>query len=128
MRLLLDTHCFLWLNGQPEKLGAVSLNACRDPENPLFLSLISLWEIQIKHQLGKLDLKVPWQQMLHVQQAQNDLRILPVSLPHIVQLGQLPMHHGDPFDRMLVAQAQFEGMALVSGDAAMGPYDVEVIW
>jgi PIN domain nuclease of toxin-antitoxin system len=116
MRLLLDTHCFLWLNGQPEKLGAV------------FLSLISLWEIQIKHQLGKLDLKVPWQQMLNVQQAQNDMQILPVSLPYILQLGQLPMHHGDPFDRMLVAQAQFEGMALVTADAAMRPYDVEVIW
>jgi PIN domain nuclease of toxin-antitoxin system len=125
---LLDTHCFLWLNDQPEKLGALALNACRDPENPLSLSLISLWEIQIKHQLGKLDLKVPWQQMLSMQQTRNDLRILPISLAHIEQLDHLPMHHRDPFDRMLIAQAQVEGMALVSADAAMGPYEVDVVW
>lgn len=128
MRLLLDTHCFLWLNDQPEKLGVLALNACQDPENPLSLSLISLWEIQIKHQLGKLDLKVPWQQMLNMQQTRNDLRILPVSLAHIEQLSQLPMHHRDPFDRMLIAQAQVEGMALISGDGAMEPYDLEVVW
>jgi PIN domain nuclease of toxin-antitoxin system len=128
MRLLLDTHCFLWLNDRPERLGPMALSACQDPGNPLYLSLVSLWEIEIKQHLGKLALKAPWRQMLSRQQADNGLRTLPISLSHIEQLAQLPMHHRDPFDRMLIAQARVEGMALVSVDGAMASYDVEVVW
>ena len=128
MRLLLDTHCFLWLNGQPEKIGALALDACQNREHVLYLSLVSLWEIQIKQQLGKLDLDVPWRDMLNVQQAENGLQLLPISLTHIEQLAQLLMHHRDPFDRLLIAQAQSEGMTFVSADSAMAPYAVEVIW
>ena len=86
MRLLLDTHCFLWLNDQPERLGALALTACQNPETPLFLRLVSLWEIQIKQQLGKLDLKASWRRMLSAQVADNGLRTLPISLAHREQL------------------------------------------
>lgn len=128
MKLLLDTHAFLWLNAAPARVGKSAMPACQDRSNALYLSLASLWEIQIKHQLGKLDLKLPWAQMLDAQQQANGLEVLPVSVDHIQALEQLPAHHRDPFDRMLIAQARAEGMTLVSADAAMHPYDVSTLW
>ena len=128
MKLLLDTHTFLWLNDQPEKLGKAAMRECENPDNTLCLSIVSLWEIQIKKQLSKLDLKVPWWEMLHTQERENALTTLAVSVDHVQRLGELPMFHRDPFDRMLVVQAQVEGMTLVSADQSMAPYDVHVLW
>lgn len=79
-------------------------------------------------QLGKLAMELPWRQMLSVQQTQNDLRTLPIGVAHIEQLARLPMHHRDPFDRMLIAQSQVDGMRLVTADGAISPYGVDVIW
>lgn len=118
MRILLDTHAFLWLNTAPKRVGQTAFAACQDPLNALHLSLASLWEIQIKQQIGKLQLMVPWAQMLLTQQQAKGLQPLPLTLDHIQALQELPPHHRAPFDRMLIAQARVEGMTLVTADAA----------
>jgi len=127
VRLLLDTHIFLWLNSEPEKLSATALEACGNPDNHLYLSLISLWEIQIKFQLGKLHLQSSWQKMLEVQRVDNGLQTLSLDENHIRQLSQLAPHHKDPFDRLLIAQAQTEKMPVVSADRVFTAYDVDLI-
>lgn len=128
MRLLLDTHTFLWLLESPEKLSGPALEACKNREHQLLLSVASAWEIQIKSQLGKLTLEVPLAEMIHNQQAANSLQVLAVDLEHVLELGNLPPHHKDPFDRLLVAQARIEGLRLVSSDDDIGQYDVSVLW
>jgi PIN domain nuclease of toxin-antitoxin system len=128
MKLLLDTHTFLWLDGSPEHLSPTALAACEDPINELYLSVVSAWEIQIKHQIKRLQLDVPLEQMIRGQQAANDLRILPVELHHVYALAALPLHHHDPFDRLLIAQAKAEQAWLVSADSQFGPYPVDVLW
>ena len=128
MRLLLDTHTFLWLDGSPERLSPGALAACEDPTNQLYLSVVSAWEIQIKHQIHRLQLDVPLEEMIQGQEAANDLRILPVALHHVYTLRHLPLHHHDPFDRLLIAQAKAEQMRLVSADGQFAPYLVDVMW
>src|ERR671923_1038669 len=93
MRLLLDTHTFLWLDGSPERLSPAALAACEDPTNQLYLSVVSAWEIQIKRQINRLRLDVPLEQMIRGQESANDLRILPVGLRHVYVLDELPLHH-----------------------------------
>ena len=128
MRLLLDTHTFLWLDGNPEQLSPKALAACEDPTNDLYLSVVSAWEIQIKHQINRLQLEVALEEMIQGQQDTNAVNILSVELPHIYTLQQLPLHHNDPFDRLLIAQAKAEQMQLVSADGLFEPYLVDVIW
>jgi PIN domain nuclease of toxin-antitoxin system len=128
MKLLLDTHTFLWLDGSPENLSPTALAACEDPTNELYLSVVSAWEIQIKHQIDRLHLDVPLEQMIRGQQATNDLRLLSVELHHVYALAALPLHHHDPFDRLLIAQAKTEQAWLVSADSQFGPYSVDVLW
>jgi PIN domain nuclease of toxin-antitoxin system len=122
MKLLLDTHTFLWLASCPEKLSHSALTACEDPTNQLCLSVVSAWEIQIKRQIGRLQLDVPLDQMIQAQQSANDLQILPVELRHVYTLDELPLHHNDPFDRLLIAQAKAEDAWLVSTDSQFKPY------
>jgi len=83
MKRLLDTHTSLWLDGSPEHLAPAALAACEDPTNELYLSVVSAWEIQIKHQINCLQLAVPLEEMMQGQQAANDLQILSVALPHV---------------------------------------------
>ena len=128
MRLLLDTHTFLWLDGSPEQLSPAALAACEDPTNELYLSVVSAWEIQIKHQINRLQLDVPLEEMIQGQQTANDLKILSVELHHVYILRQLPLHPHDPFDRLLIAQAKAEQMRLVSADSQFAPYLVDVLW
>jgi PIN domain nuclease of toxin-antitoxin system len=128
MRLLLETHTFLWLDGSPEQLSPDALAACEDPTNQLYLSVVSAWEIQIKHQINRLQLDVPLEGMIQGQQAANDLRILPVELHHVYTLRHPPQHRHDPFDRLLIAKAKAEQMRLVSADGQFAPYLGDVIW
>jgi len=128
MKLLLDTHTFIWLDTAPDKLSPAAFAACEDPNNQLYLSVISAWEIQIKVQLGRLKLDLPWEHMVEVQQVENGLQILPVTLAHISALTGLPQLHGDPFDRLLIAQAHIEQAQLVSSDSRIKHYPVDVIW
>ena len=127
MRFLLDTHIFLWLNNEPAKLSPALHLICDDPANELFISLVSLWEIQIKQQLGKLKFDVPWQQMLEIQQKDNGLVLLPIKLQHIATLEDLPLIHRDPFDRLLIAQAIQEEMTILSADTIFCNYPITLI-
>ena len=127
MNLLLDTHIFLWLNDAPEQLSASARSSCENPLNRLHLSLASVWEIQIKLQLGKLRLESSWRSMIETQRETNGLLILPITLPHIEALGNLPPVHRDPFDRMIMAQAIHENMTIVTHDPAFSSYPVQVV-
>ena len=127
MRFLLDTHIFLWLNNEPAKLSPALHLICDDPANELFISLVSLWEIQIKQQLGKLKFDVPWQQMIEIQQKDNGLVLLPIKLQHIARLEDLPLIHHDPFDRLLIAQAIQEEMTILSADTICCNYPITLI-
>jgi len=127
MNLLLDTHIFLWLNQQPEKLSPHVLALCEDSKNTLYLSHVSPWEIQIKTKLGKLDLHSPLQDMIATQQRDNNLQLLPIALKHIYALADLENYHQDPFDRLLIAQATVEAMPLITVDSKIIQYPIVTI-
>ena len=128
MQFILDTHTFIWLDLAPARLSARVAALIQDPRNTLFLSLVSLWEMQIKVQLGKLHLRLPLSQVVAEQQQINRLQLLPFKPAHIYTLDQLPLHHKDPFDRLLLAQAVTESMPLLSRDPLFSAYVVPVIW
>jgi PIN domain nuclease of toxin-antitoxin system len=128
MRYLLDTHVFIWWAGEPARLSSVALSLCQDPTHTLLLSVASAWEMRIKFQLGKLHLAMPLAQIVEGQQQTNRLEILPVTLAHIWGLANLPDHHKDPFDRLLISQTISEGLTLISHDADIARYPVQVVW
>lgn len=128
MKLLLDTHAFIWWDSEPARLSSRALALCRDSENTLMLSVASAWEMQIKIQLGKLKLGLPLAELIENQQRINSMEMLSVGLEHVLALDQLPSVHKDPFDRLLVAQARIEGAGLVTNDPVMANYPVDVIW
>ncbi len=127
MKLLLDTHIFLWLNSEPEKIPPDVYDACCDSSNQLYLSHVSPWEIQIKQQLGKLQLRAALSELIETQVRENDLNMLPIELSHIYALQQLSYHHNDPFDRLLIAQAGIESMVLVTVDRKISLYELETL-
>lgn len=128
MKLLLDTHAFIWWASEPDKLPRKILELFERTENSLILSVASVWEMQIKTQLGKLDLDIPIKELIESQQQANALQILPVELPHIFELSNLPAIHNDPFDRILIAQSNAEGLAIVSKDQKFSGYPATIIW
>jgi PIN domain nuclease of toxin-antitoxin system len=128
VKLLLDTHTFIWWDSDPTKLSATVLALCSDPANELILSVTSLWEMQIKHTLGKLSLRLSLSDIVTHQQTTNGIVILPILSTHIFALDGLPTSHKDPFDRLLVAQANSEGATLVSADAIFAAYPVRTVW
>lgn len=128
MNILLDTHTFIWWDSHAAKLSRKALECCQAQNNTLLLSVVSVWEIQIKHQLGKLTLKMPLRDILETQQRDNGIRILPIAVEHILALEELPMHHRDPFDRLLIAQAKTEQLMLLSCDPIFQSYPVQVMW
>lgn len=127
MKLLLDTHTFLWLDSEPEKLSQHIQELCQDPKNTLLLSVVSIWEIQIKKQLGKLELRIPLSEIVREQQ-ENGIEILVIESAHILGLESLPNHHKDPFDRLLISQAVVEDAILISADPLIKQYPVKVEW
>ena len=128
MKLLLDTHVFIWWDSNPAKLSKKTLALCSDPGNTLFLSVVSVWEMQIKMQLGKMKLAFPLQDIIREQQKENGLQIIPVELAHVLSLQSLPAHHKDPFDRLLIAQARAESAVLVSKDKTFLKYQMDIAW
>ncbi|WP_394843323.1 type II toxin-antitoxin system VapC family toxin [Pendulispora brunnea] len=126
MRYLLDTHCWLWLQSEPERLSAL-LDRLADPANELLLSAASSWEISIKYALGKLPLPLPPAEYVPSRMQSSGTSSLPVHHAHALQVSKLPRHHGDPFDRLLISQAQCEGLQIVTADAAFSAYDVELL-
>jgi PIN domain nuclease of toxin-antitoxin system len=128
MRYLLDTHVFIWLDGEPDKLSSVAAAICADVNNALLFSIASVWEMQIKSQLGKLALRLPLADLVQSQNETNLVRLLPIELAHILALANLPPLSRDPFDRLLIAQALTEDTVLVSHDPNIRQYPVRVEW
>ena len=128
MKLLLDTHVFLWLRSEPHRLSPRVLSAYQDPANRIYLSIVSVWEMQIKHQIGKLRLDMPLRELIEKQYDANTLEILPFKLNHIFGLQNLPLHHKDPFDRLLIVQSQEENICLASSDSLFNLYSVSLFW
>ena len=128
MKLLLDTHTFIWWDSDPSKLSPQALALCDDSTNTLLLSVVSVWEMQIKAQLGKLIFARPLTDLIAQQQQANRLEILEIALAHVLALDGLPTPHKDPFDRLLVTQANNEGAVLLSRDPIFAQYPVNVLW
>ena len=128
MKILLDTHTFIWWSSAPERLSDKGLALCQDTDNALLLSVASVWEMQIKMQLEKLKLDLPLKELIASQQDKNSLQVLPVELDHVLELNNLPFHHNDPFDRLLIAQAKTEDAFLLSKDKAFSEYTVKLLW
>jgi PIN domain nuclease of toxin-antitoxin system len=128
VKLLLDTHAFIWWDSDQAKLPSAVLAACRSPANALHLSLTSVWEMQIKVQLGKLKMRLPLVEILREQHQRNGFQLEAVTLEDILGLSRLPDIHRDPFDRLLVAQAIRGGFSLVSQDSEIARYGVAVLW
>jgi len=127
MKLLLDTHVFIWWADQPEKLSPAVLSALEDEANELLLSVASVWEMQIKIQLGRLKLSLPLKDLVKNQQETNNLTVSPVTLTHVLALDALPFHHKDPFDRLLIAQSIEEELTLVTADSQFSAYSVKLL-
>ena len=125
MKLLLDTHVWLWLQTTPERIRSSTLALLEDIDNELLLSAASSWEIAIKWAIGRLKLPVGPDAYVEARLAQSGTQGLPVEHRHALHVAKLPMHHRDPFDRLLVAQAQLEQATLVTADRQLDPYDVE---
>ena len=127
MKILLDTHIFVWWSSQSAKLPSSIFSLLRRTDTELFVSVISLWEIQIKNQLGKLELSQSLEE-IYENQSKNEITFLPVTPDHNFHLNDLPLHHKDPFDRMLIAQALVEGLTMMSVDQKFKLYDVPLFY
>jgi PIN domain nuclease of toxin-antitoxin system len=128
VKLLIDTHALIWWDENPLRLGSKARAACLDSGNELWLSVASVWEIQIKMMLGRLALRKPLKLLIDDQVKQNGILILPVKFDHVLRLESLPDRHKDPFDRLLVAQALEENCVLVSHDPMIAQYPVTTVW
>ena len=128
MRVLLDTHTFLWWIADDPWLSPRAREIISDGENHLFLSAASAWEIAIKARLGRLTIPEPIATFVPAQLAENAIEGLPIGLSHAFHVYSLPDHHRDPFDRMLVAQSQLENLPILTGDPLIAQYPVETIW
>jgi len=128
MKLLLDTHTFIWWDSEPERLTQKVLSMLQNPKNVLLVSMASLWEMQIKLQLGRLKLNTPLEELVRGQLEINMIDILDIKLEHILALGQMPSHHKDPFDRLIIAQAGIEEAIVVTKDKMFAEYAIKVVW
>jgi PIN domain nuclease of toxin-antitoxin system len=128
MRLLLDTHILIWWSSNSERLSENVHNLITDANNTIIFSIASVWEMQIKLQRSKLTIELPLPELIETQKQTNGLQILPIELSHIYTLDGLPNHHRDPFDRILVAQAIFEKIPLLSIDVIFDAYPINRIW
>ena len=128
MKLLLDTHALIWFAEDDEHLSTPARQALEDHANELFCSVASIWEIGIKASLGKLKLGAALDRTFRRRLEENGFGILPVEYAHAAHVLSLPWYHRDPFDRLLVAQAALEQMALVSHDNLLDAYGINRVW
>lgn len=131
MRILLDTHTFLWFIAGDSQLSLAARQLIEDVENQRFLSIASLWEIAIKTNLGKLNViakNEKFAAFFENEMWRNKIDLLPISLSHLAVIATLPQHHRDPFDRLLIAQAQADNLIILSADVALDAYDVTRRW
>jgi PIN domain nuclease of toxin-antitoxin system len=128
VRILLDTHSFLWFVLNDTQLSAPSRTAICDPANDVLVSPATYWEIAIKVRTGKYTLTTPYQHFIEHNLAVNDFEILPIEVRHTALVATLPFHHRDPFDRLLIAQALVEDITLVSNEELFDSYGVRRLW
>jgi len=128
MRLLLDTHALFWFVTADPQLSLTAQQAIADPNNEKLVSLVSVWEIAIKHSLGRLNLHMSLPDFVRRHLAPKQVTLLQIELPHLLKVATLPHHHRDPFDRLLIAQSMTENISLVSTDAAFDQYGVQRLW
>lgn len=128
MKALVDAHALLWYLAGSSQLNQKALGFMQDPANTLFVSPASLWEIGIKDALGKLTLPAPFEQLFPDRLDADGILILPILMPHLHQHRRLPAHHHDPFDRLVIAQALAEDIALISRDSEFPAYGVKLLW
>lgn len=128
MRFLLDTNALIWfIEGNP-RLSAHARSLIEDEENELFVSIASLWEIAIKFGIGKLNLRQPFEELFPSQLEDNSIEILGITVEHLSQVSGLPLHHRDPFDRLIIAQAQVEHLPIISVDTMFDNYSIRREW
>lgn len=128
MRALLDTQAFLWWDLDDQRLSAAVKEIVQSAGSEIFLSAASAWEIAIKVGRRRLELPEPVDSYIPARVAEYRFKALPIGLEHALRVATLPHLHGDPFDRLLVAQAQIEGLPIITLDPVIGQYDVETIW
>lgn len=126
--ILIDTHVWLWLNGAVDRLSPQAQELLSSPRNQIYLSAVSAWEIGIKFAAGKLALPMPPEEYVQLRMVDNGVSPLPIHHLHALRAASLPLHHRDPFDRLLVAQAQVEKLKLMTVDRQLARYDVEILW
>jgi PIN domain nuclease of toxin-antitoxin system len=128
LKLLLDTQCLLWWFTEPERLNSAAIDRIVASENELFFSVASVWEISIKVGIGKLPLPEAVDSYIASRMRLLGAQYLNITFPHTCRVAILPLVHRDPFDRLLVAQAQIEQMTLVTADEILTKYDVDLLW
>ena len=128
MDILLDTQVILWSVSGDSRLSRRARSVFLDPTNNLYFSMAGYWEIAIKISIGKLELSDKWPAIFDREMRNNFIKFLPITKEHCKCLTELPFHHRDPFDRMLVSQTKIEQMALLSADSQLKKYEIEVIW
>lgn len=128
MQYLLDTHVLIWWITSDKRLSPKTKSLIRSQRNTLFWSAASSWEIAIKHALGRLEFSESPESLLASELGRNHIDTLDITNAHAFMAGSLPAHHKDPFDRMLVAQARIESLAIISNDSMLSHYEVDVLW
>ena len=128
MRLLLDTHAFLWFVEGSARLSKSAKDHIEDQSHDLLLSIASLWEMAVKISLGKLDVHQPFAKFMQSHLAMSSIGLLEISPQHAFAVADLPFHHRDPFDRLLAVQCLSEGLTLISSDGVFEEYGVERVW
>jgi PIN domain nuclease of toxin-antitoxin system len=128
VKLLLDTHAFLWWNEASSRLSRRACQLISDPDSRLYLSVVSAWEMMLKVGTGKLKLPSAVAVYIPARLAHYRIEALPLSLDHVLAAETLPLHHRDPFDRMLVAQAEVERLPILTHDAQIRRYGIETLW
>ena len=128
MRLLLDTHSFIWFFVGNPKLSTVVRSLIEDEDNEKLLSIASIWEMAIKHSQGKLSFGLPFDVFIEQQLSFEKLNLLNINLEHIYTIARLPLHHRAPFDRLIIAQAMVEQIPILSADSAFDAYPIQRLW
>ncbi|MEM6522731.1 MAG: type II toxin-antitoxin system VapC family toxin [Bacteroidota bacterium] len=126
MAYLLDTQVLIWIFGEPEKLTTDMISIIKNPKNDLYVSLVSFWEMAVKINIGKLALPVNLEEFMQ-ETMDNDIKVIEVRANHILGIVDMPLHHRDPFDRLILSQSIFEGIPIISSDNQFKAYDVKLI-
>lgn len=128
MRYLLDTHTFLWFINDDMALSGHAKGLIEHPDHDIYLSVVSIWEMAIKISLGKLALPTPFEDFITSQIANNNITLLDIKIVHATGILGLPFHHRDPFDRLILAQAQYEKLTIIGNDSIFSNYGIPIVW